>query len=147
VAPDHGTRRCQAVRGLGVHGAGNLGKAGHRRVLARRNHGLHQRGLVDVGEAHLLHRVQVVEPAPILLARNLKDNDTLGVYLKAAGPEFEPGVRYQVELIFPRVSVLATTVKVYQRRLSEEVEFAVLEDDTYGSVVAYVQNQVSSYAA
>jgi len=82
-----------------------------------------------------------------LLAQNLKDNDTLGVYLKATGPEFEPGVRYQVDLVFPRVSVLATTVKVYQRRLSEEVEFAILEDDAYGSVKAYVQNQVSSYAA
>jgi hypothetical protein len=67
--------------------------------------------------------------------------------LKATGPEFEPGVRYQVDLVFPRVSVLATTVKVYQRRLAEEVEFAILEDDAYGSVVAYVQNQVSSYAA
>jgi hypothetical protein len=82
-----------------------------------------------------------------LLAQNLKDNDTLGVSLKATGPEFEPGVRYQVELVFPRVAVLGTTVKVYQRRLGEEVEFAILEDDTFGSVVAYVQNQVSSYAA
>jgi hypothetical protein len=82
-----------------------------------------------------------------LLAQNLKDNDTLGISLKATGPEFAPGVRYQVELVFPRVAVLGTTVKVYQRRLGEEVEFAVLEDDTYGSVVAYVQNQVSSYVA
>ena len=82
-----------------------------------------------------------------LLTQNLKDNDTLGVYLKAAGPEFAPGLRYQVELVFPKVAVLGTTVKVYQRRLGEEVEFAVLEDDAYGSVAAYVQNQVSSYAA
>jgi hypothetical protein len=82
-----------------------------------------------------------------ILAQNLKDNDTLGVYIKATGPEFEPGVRYQVELVFPRVAVLATAVKVYQRRLGEEVEFAILEDDTYGSVAAYVQNQVSGYAA
>lgn len=82
-----------------------------------------------------------------LLTQNLKDNDTLGVYLKATGPEFEPGVNYQVELVFPRVAVLGTTVKVYQRRLGEEVEFAVLEDDTYGSVVACVQNRVSGYAA
>jgi hypothetical protein len=82
-----------------------------------------------------------------LLAQNLKDNDTLGIYLKAAGPEFESGVGYQVELVFPRVAVLGTTVKVYQRRLGEEVEFAVLEDDTYGSAVAYIQNQVSGYAA
>jgi hypothetical protein len=82
-----------------------------------------------------------------LLTQNLKDNDTLGIYLKATGPELAPGVNYQVELIFPRVAVLGTTVKVYQRRLGEEVEFAVLEDDSYGSVVAYVQNQVSSYVA
>jgi hypothetical protein len=82
-----------------------------------------------------------------LMAQNLKDNDSLGVYLKATGPEFETGVSYQVELIFPRVAVLTTTTKVYQRRLGEEVGFAILEDDTYGSVVAYVQNQVSSYAA
>jgi hypothetical protein len=82
-----------------------------------------------------------------LLAQNLKDNDTMGIYLKATGPEFAPGVPYQVELVFPRVAVLGSTVKVYQRRLGEEVEFAVLEDDTYGSVVAYVQNQVSSYVA
>jgi len=82
-----------------------------------------------------------------LLAQNLKDNDTLGIYLKATGPEFEPGFSYQVELVFPRVAVLGTTVKVYQRRLGEEVEFTILEDDTYGSVAAYVQNQVSSYAA
>jgi len=82
-----------------------------------------------------------------LLAQNLKDNDTLGVYLRATGPEYETGVNYQVELVFPRVAVLGTTVKVYQRRLGEEVEFAILEDDTYGSVAAYVQNQVSGYAA
>jgi len=82
-----------------------------------------------------------------LLGQNLTDNDTLGLYLKAAGPEFEPGLRYQVELVFPRVAVLGASVKVYQRRLGEEVEFAVLEDDTYGSVAAYVQNQVSGYAA
>jgi hypothetical protein len=82
-----------------------------------------------------------------LLAQNLKDNDTLGVYLKATGPEFEPGVNYQVELVFPRVAVLGTTVKVYRRRLGEEVEFAILEDETFGSVVAYVQNQVGSYVA
>jgi hypothetical protein len=82
-----------------------------------------------------------------LLTQNLKDNDTLGVYLKATGPELAPGVNYQVELVFPQVAVMGTTVKVYQRRLGEEVDFAVLEDDTYGSVVAYVQNQVSSYVA
>lgn len=82
-----------------------------------------------------------------LLARHLQDNDTLTVHLLAQGPEFEPGLNYQVELIFPRVGVLAAPVRVSQRRLGEEVEFAVLEDDTYGSVIARVQNKVSGYAA
>ena len=82
-----------------------------------------------------------------LVAQHLKDNDTLAVHLKAAGPEFEAGLNYLVELVFPRVAVLSAPVKVNQRRLGEEVQFAVLEDDDFGSVIAYVQNQVSGYAA
>lgn len=82
-----------------------------------------------------------------LLTQHLQDNDTLALHLLARGPEFEPGFDYQVELIFPRVAVLAAPVKVSQRRLAEEVEFTVLEDDTYGSVIARVQNRVSGYAA
>ena len=81
-----------------------------------------------------------------LLAQHLQDNDTLTVHLLAQGPEFEPGFNYQVELIFPRVAVVSAPVKVNQRRLGEEVEFAVLEDDTYGSVIARVWNKVSGYA-
>ena len=82
-----------------------------------------------------------------LLAQHLEDNDTLGIHLKALGPEFEAGVRYQVDLVFPKVGVVQAPVKIAQRRLVEEVQFAVLEDDTYGSMLAYVQNQVSGYAA
>ncbi len=82
-----------------------------------------------------------------LLTQHLQDNDTLALHLLARGPEFEPGLNYQVELIFPRVAVMAAPVKVSQRRLAEEVEFTVLEDDTYGSVIARVQNRVSRYAA
>ena len=82
-----------------------------------------------------------------LMAQHLKDNDALTIHLLAQGPEFEPGLNYQVELIFPRVGVLAAPVKVAQRRLAEEVEFAVLEDDTCGSVIVRVQNMVSGYAA
>jgi hypothetical protein len=82
-----------------------------------------------------------------LVAQSLKDNDYFGIYLKAEGPKFESGIPYQVEIIFPRVAVAAAPVRVAQRRLAEEVEFAVLEDDTYGSVIVQVQNLVSSYAA
>ena len=82
-----------------------------------------------------------------LMAQHLQDNDYLAFYLKAEGPEFESGVRYQVELVFPRVAVVAAPVKAAQRRLAEDVELAVLEDDDFGSVICYVQNQVSGYAA
>ncbi len=82
-----------------------------------------------------------------LLTHHLKENDYLGLYLKAVGPEIEPGINYQVELVFPKVAVVAAPVRVAQRRVAEEVEFAVLEDDVHGSMVAYVQNKVSSYAA
>jgi hypothetical protein len=82
------------------------------------------------------------------VSQHLKDNDYFGIYLKAEGPEFESGVpltRWRSS--FPRVAVSASPVRVAQRRLAEEVEFAVLEDDTYGSVIVQVQNLVSGYAA
>ncbi len=67
LAREHRTRRRQANRCLRIHGAGNLGDTRDRRVLARRSDTLHERGLVDVGEAHLLHRVEVIEVAPVFL--------------------------------------------------------------------------------
>ena len=67
LAPDHRTRRGQADRRRRIHRSGNLGEAGDRRVLARRRDGLQGRGLVDVREAHALHRVEVVQVAPELV--------------------------------------------------------------------------------
>ena len=67
LAPEDRARRRQAERRLWIHGAGDLRKAGDRRVLARRRDALHGRRLVDVGEAHLLHRVEVIEVAPVFL--------------------------------------------------------------------------------
>ena len=66
-AREHRTRWRQADRGLGIHRAGNLGQAGDRRVLAWRRERLLGRGLVDVGEAHALHRIEVIEIAPEFL--------------------------------------------------------------------------------
>ena len=82
-----------------------------------------------------------------LLAWHLKNNDTLALYVRARGPEFAPGYPYQVELVFPRLAVTAAPIKVGQRRLLEEVALTVLEDQEFGSVIAYVQNQVPGYAA
>ena len=52
---------------FGIHGAGDLRQARDRCVLARRRETLLSWALVNVGEAHLLHCVQVIEIAPELL--------------------------------------------------------------------------------
>jgi hypothetical protein len=54
VAKQHRTRGRQASCCLGVNGARNLSQAADGRVLARWRKRLLRRGLVDVGEAHLL---------------------------------------------------------------------------------------------
>lgn len=82
-----------------------------------------------------------------LMKQQLAENDTLVVYLHAEGPEYETGYGYSVEMVFPKVGIIAAPVRVADHRLAERLEFAVLEDDNWGSVVVYVQNQVSSYAA
>ena len=52
---------------LGSTAPGTSAQAGDRRVLAWRREGLLGRGLVDVGEAHALHRIEVIEVAPEFL--------------------------------------------------------------------------------
>src|SRR5262249_57878130 len=47
--------------------AGNLREAGDWRILARWRDELRLRVLVDVGKAHRLHGVEVVQIAPVLL--------------------------------------------------------------------------------
>ena len=64
TAPDAGASgSCR----LGVDGARNLRQARDRCVLARWCDCLLRRGLVDVGEAHLLHGIEVIEIAPKFL--------------------------------------------------------------------------------
>src|SRR5512146_1943012 len=67
LAPENRTRRRQASGCLWIHCAWNFGYARDRCVLARRRNTLLCRTLVDVGEANLLHSVQVIEIAPELL--------------------------------------------------------------------------------
>lgn len=82
-----------------------------------------------------------------VMKQHLADNDYLVVHLQAEGPEFEPGYRYAVEIVFPKVGINSSTIGMTDRRLGEKVEFAVLEDELLGSVLVHVQNQVAAYAA
>ena len=91
LAPEDRARRRQAGRRLRVHRAGDLRQAGDRRVLARRRDALLGRGLVDVGEAHLLHGVQVVEIAPELLEA-VRRRQRLGVVAEVVLAELAGGV-------------------------------------------------------
>ncbi len=80
-----------------------------------------------------------------LMKQYLADNEHLVVSLRAEGPAYEPGHGYLVEIVYPRVSVVSAATRMADGRLAEKVEFAVLEDDTWGSVLVTVQNQVSGY--
>ena len=81
---------------FGIDRAGNLGQARDRRVLAGRRHGLLGRRLVDVGEAHPLHRVEMVEIAPELLEA-VRGRQRVGVVAEVVLAELAGGVAEVVE--------------------------------------------------
>ncbi len=81
-----------------------------------------------------------------ILQQHISDNDTFGLYLLAEGAVYDSPHKYQVEIIFPKVGVIAAPVSVNGKRLAEAGDLRVLEDDTYGSVIVKVKNLVSGYA-
>lgn len=82
-----------------------------------------------------------------ILQQHIDDNDTFGFYLLAEGAIYDSPHKYQVELIFPSVGVITAPISVDGKRLAEAGDLKVLEDDTYGSVIANVKNLQSTYAA
>ncbi|MEN8134328.1 MAG: hypothetical protein ABFS18_02160 [Thermodesulfobacteriota bacterium] len=82
-----------------------------------------------------------------ILQQHIDSNDTFGVHLLAEGAVFDAPHKYQVELIFPKCAVLTSPISVDGKRLAEAGDLVVLEDDTYGSVIAKVKNLQATYAA
>jgi hypothetical protein len=82
-----------------------------------------------------------------LLGQRLDDNETIVVYAIAEGAEYVSGHKYTVEVVFPKVAVLNTPYSIDGKRLAEKGDLLVMEDDTDGSVIAYVKNMVATYAA
>ncbi|MFW5490431.1 MAG: hypothetical protein ACNI3A_18740 [Desulfovibrio sp.] len=82
-----------------------------------------------------------------LLQRYLETSDTFGVHVICEGAEYEPGHKYTVELIFPKVGITAAPLSADGKRLAEAGDLIVLEDATHGSVIVRVKNLVSQYAA
>jgi hypothetical protein len=82
-----------------------------------------------------------------ILQQHLVSNDTLGIHILAEGAIFDTPHKYGVEIIFPKVGVLASPISVDGKRLAEAGDLQVLEDDTYGSVIVNVKNLQATYAA
>jgi hypothetical protein len=80
-----------------------------------------------------------------LTKKRLELGEYFGIRLLVVGPEYEPGYKYQAEIIFPRVGITQAPTSVDNKRLKESVEITVLEDDVHGSVIVIVQNLQSSY--
>ncbi len=82
-----------------------------------------------------------------IMQQHLDDNDEFGVYILAEGAAIDGSHNYQVELIFPACGLLKAPVSVDGKRLAEAGDLRVLEDSTYGSVIAKVKNVQSTYVA
>lgn len=82
-----------------------------------------------------------------IIQNHIDANDTFGLYLKATGAVFDTPHTYQVELVFPKLGVVTAPISLDGKRLAEVGDLRVLEDDTYGSVIAKVKNLQSAYAA
>ncbi len=82
-----------------------------------------------------------------IMQQHISDNDTFGLSILAEGALYDETYKYQVEIIFPKVSILSSPVSVDEKRLVEGVDLQVLEDATYGSVIVNVQNKQATYAA
>jgi len=81
------------------------------------------------------------------MQQRLIDNDNFTIKAIAEGAAFDGSSQYTVEIIWPACRLVNPDIGVDGKRLGETIEVAVLEDATYGSVVAKVINAVSAYAA
>ena len=82
-----------------------------------------------------------------VLQNYIDQNETFGLYVLAEGALYDGSNKYQVELIFPKLGVLRAPLSVDGKKNAEAGDLIVLQDDTYGSVIAKVKNLVSAYAA
>jgi hypothetical protein len=81
-----------------------------------------------------------------IMQQYMADNHYFGMKMSLQGAEFATGENYLVEFIFPRLAVLTSPLGVDSKRLTESGDIQVLEDETYGSVIVQVVNQVAAYA-
>jgi hypothetical protein len=81
-----------------------------------------------------------------ILQRKITDGEYFGVEIIATGAAFATGYNFYVDLVFPRCAVLKSPMKVTDKFMAETGDLKVLQDSTYGSVMATVGNQIAGYA-
>ncbi|RJX20293.1 MAG: hypothetical protein C4563_06440 [Desulfobulbus sp.] len=108
-------------------------------------------GGVYAGQALRSAREQTIkltrQTRDFLLQNYILQNETFGLHVLCEGAEFDTGHKYTLELIFPRVSILEAPFSSKDGRITEAGNLQVLEDDTYGSVIARVKNLQATVAA
>ncbi|MFA7175287.1 MAG: hypothetical protein WC340_18075 [Kiritimatiellia bacterium] len=82
----------------------------------------------------------------MLLQKYRSEGEYIGLHVVCTGKEFATGENYKVEIIYPRLAITAAPISTNNNRVSEAAELQVLEDDTYGSLIVKVTNQVAQYA-
>jgi hypothetical protein len=112
--------------------------------------------LPGAGDAYASRAFRPSRSQSIALSREFRDyilqnyieqNETFGLYVLAEGALYDGSNKYQVELIFPKLGVIKAPISVDGKKNAEAGDLIVLQDDTYGSVIAKVKNLVSGYAA
>jgi hypothetical protein len=81
-----------------------------------------------------------------MIRNYMNTEEQFAASILAEGAEFDTGHKYGVQIIFPRLGVLKAPVSANGKRLAEKGDMAVLEDDTYGSVIVKVKNLAQYYA-
>jgi hypothetical protein len=76
----------------------------------------------------------------------LDQEEYFGLHILAEGAVYDDPHKFTVELIFPRLAVMTNPVSADGKRLSESIELSVLQDTTYGSVIARIKNTVPTVA-
>lgn len=74
------------------------------------------------------------------------NNSVFGLRLLAEGALYDGSNKYQVEIIFPRLSVLKDDLKVASGLITETGTLQVLDDATHGSVIVKIKNLQAGYA-
>ena len=87
------------------------------------------------------------EARDVIFQQRIEDNEYFTVRMLATGSEFATGENYKVEMIFPRCNILDAPLSADGIVMAEAGDLRILEDDTYGSAIIKVTNQVATYAA